>query len=159
MRVGFGYDIHRLIGSRALILGGVRIEHRQGLEAHSDGDVLIHAICDSLLGAAGLGDIGQHFPDSEPEFAGISSSYFLIRCMKLIGDKAYQLENIDCTILAEEPLLNPYFPEMKAKLSELMGVTPQQINLKAGTNEKMDSVGRKEAIAAYAVCLIRNKEL
>ncbi len=153
-RTGFGYDVHRLAQGRELWLGGVRFEYEMGLEGHSDADVLIHAICDALLGAANLRDIGFQFPDTANEYKGIDSKILLARTMELLRGKGYELENIDATICAERPKINPFIPEMKACLAKTMQVDPEDISLKATTSEKMGFVGREEGMAAYAVVLI-----
>lgn len=153
-RVGFGFDVHRLVEGRALVLGGVRIEHFLGLLGHSDADVLIHAICDALLGAAALRDIGYHFPDSSEEFAGIDSKILLRRTMELIRHEGYELGNVDATIAAERPKLNPHIPEMRRVLAETMSVDVDDISIKATTTEHLGFTGREEGISAYAVVLI-----
>ena len=154
MRIGHGFDAHRFAAGRALILGGVTIPHERGLLAHSDGDVLIHALCDALLGAAGLGDIGRHFPDSSDEFAAIDSRILLCRVVELLHEKAYQIANVDLTLVAQEPKLAPHIPLMCEKLAEDLRVTVDQVNIKATTTEEMGFTGRREGISAYAVALI-----
>lgn len=155
VRVGFGYDMHRLQVGRELWIGGIRLEHDMGLLGHSDADVLIHAICDALLGAAGLRDIGYHFPDNSMEFHNIDSKILLRDTMRLLHEKGYSLGNIDATVCAERPKLSPYIPGMQRKLAEVMGVDEQQVSVKATTSEKMGFVGREEGITAYAVALIQ----
>jgi 2-C-methyl-D-erythritol 2,4-cyclodiphosphate synthase len=154
IRVGFGYDVHKIVPERELWLGGIRIEHSFGLLGHSDADVLIHALCDALLGAANLRDIGFHFPDNSKEYENIDSKILLLETIVLIRNKGYELGNADCTICAEEPKLNPYIPAMQSCLSEVMGVDADSISIKATTSEKMGFVGRKEGISAYATVLI-----
>jgi 2-C-methyl-D-erythritol 2,4-cyclodiphosphate synthase len=154
IRTGFGYDVHRLTAERALWLGGIRLEHDWGLLGHSDADVLIHAICDALLGAANLRDIGFHFPDTGAEYKDIDSKILLSETMKLLRKKGYELGNIDATICAERPKINPYIDRMKSCLAEVMQVPVDDISLKATTSERMGFVGREEGIAVYAVALI-----
>lgn len=153
-RIGFGYDVHRFAPERELWLGGIRIEHSVGLLGHSDADVLIHALCDALLGAANLRDIGYHFPDTSADFKNIDSKILLLETMLLLRSKGYEFGNADCTVCAEEPKLNPYIPEMQECLSEVMGVDTDSLSIKATTSEKMGFVGRKEGIAVYATVLI-----
>ena len=154
IRVGYGYDVHRLVEGRDLWLGGVRIDHSLGLLGHSDADVLIHAICDALLGAANLRDIGYHFPDTAGEYAGIDSKILLSRTMALLRDAGYELGNIDATVVAEQPKLNPHIADMQHTMADVMGVPTADISIKATTSERMGFVGRREGIAAYAVALI-----
>jgi 2-C-methyl-D-erythritol 2,4-cyclodiphosphate synthase len=154
IRVGFGYDVHVFAPERELWLGGIRIEHTVGLLGHSDADVLIHALCDALLGAANLRDIGFHFPDTSKEYKNIDSKILLLETMLLLRSKGYEFGNADCTVCAEEPKLNPHIPAMQACLSEVMGVADDSISIKATTSEKMGFVGRKEGIAVYATVLI-----
>ena len=155
IRVGFGYDVHALVPNRALWLGGIRIEHTLGLLGHSDADVLIHAICDALLGAANLRDIGYHFPDTAGEYENIDSKILLRKTMALIREAGYELGNIDATVCAERPKLNPHIPQMKSVLAEVMNVDPNDISIKATTTEKLGSTGRQEGISAYATVLIQ----
>jgi 2-C-methyl-D-erythritol 2,4-cyclodiphosphate synthase len=154
IRVGFGYDVHTFAPGRELWLGGIRIEHTLGLMGHSDADVLIHALCDALLGAANLRDIGFHFPDNSKDYENIDSKILLLETTLLLRNNGYEFGNADCTICAEEPKLNPFIPDMQNCLSEVMGVDPDLISIKATTSEKMGFVGRKEGIAAYATVLI-----
>lgn len=154
IRVGFGYDVHTFAPERELWLGGIKIEHSVGLLGHSDADVLIHALCDALLGAANLRDIGYHFPDTASKFKNIDSKILLKDTMLLIREKGYELGNVDCTVCAEEPKLNPQIPSMQNCLSEILSVDKDAISIKATTSEKMGFVGRKEGIAAYATVLI-----
>ncbi|HNZ85351.1 MAG TPA: 2-C-methyl-D-erythritol 2,4-cyclodiphosphate synthase [Paludibacteraceae bacterium] len=154
IRVGFGYDVHQFAPNRALWLGGVSIEHSLGLLGHSDADVLIHAICDALLGAANLRDIGYHFSDTSPEFKNIDSKILLAKTMNLLREQGYELSNIDATVCAEEPKINPHIANMKETLAQVMHVSEEDISIKATTSEKMGFVGRKEGMAAYATVLI-----
>lgn len=154
IRVGFGYDVHQFAPSRELWLGGVQIDYHLGLAGHSDADVLIHALCDALLGAANLRDIGYHFPDTAAEYKNIDSKLLLKKTMQLLRSKGWELGNADCTICAEVPKLNPHIPAMQTTLSEVMAVSPDQISIKATTSEKMGFVGRREGIAAYVVVLV-----
>ena len=154
IRVGFGYDVHAFADDRELWLGGVRIAHTQGLLGHSDADVLIHAICDALLGAANLRDIGFHFPDTSADNKGIDSKILLSQTIKLLRDSGYELGNIDATVVAEQPKLGPYIPAMQQALAEAMQVAANDISIKATTSEKLGFTGRCEGIAAYATVLI-----
>jgi 2-C-methyl-D-erythritol 2,4-cyclodiphosphate synthase len=154
IRVGFGYDVHALVPGRALWIGGIRLEHTLGLLGHSDADVLIHAICDALLGAANLRDIGYHFPDTAGEYKDIDSKRLLSDTMALLRKAGYELGNIDATVAAERPKLNPHIPAMKQKLAEVMCVSEEDISIKATTSEKLGFTGREEGIAAYATVLI-----
>lgn len=153
-RIGFGYDVHNFAPNRELWLGGIKIKHTLGLMGHSDADVLIHALCDALLGAANLRDIGFHFPDTSSDFKNIDSKILLIKTMKLLNEKGYELGNADCTICAQEPKLSPFIPEMQRCLSLLTNSNSEAISIKATTTEKLGFVGRKEGIAAYASVLI-----
>lgn len=157
-RVGIGNDIHRLVEGRKLILGGVEIPHERGLLGHSDGDSLTHAITDALLGAAALGDIGSHFSDRDPRWAGADSLLFLRHVRGLLEDRGFEIANVDATILAERPKMAPHISEMKVRLAEAMKISESQINIKAKTNEGLDAIGRGEAIAAQAVALIVRTE-
>lgn len=154
IRVGFGYDVHALVAGRDLWLGGIKIEHTLGLLGHSDADVLIHAICDALLGAANLRDIGYHFPDTAGEYKNIDSKILLRETVRLIRDKGYGISNIDATICAEKPKLNPHIPAMQQTLSEIMSIDPDDLSIKATTTEKLGFTGRQEGISAYATVLI-----
>ena len=154
MRIGFGYDVHPFAEDRELWLGGIRIEHPNGLMGHSDADVLIHAICDALFGAANMRDIGTHFPDMAVEFENIDSKLLLSETMRLLREAGYELGNIDATIVAEQPKLNPYIPEMQKTLAQVMEVPINDISIKATTTEKLGFTGRGEGIAAYAVALL-----
>ncbi|OJV39007.1 MAG: 2-C-methyl-D-erythritol 2,4-cyclodiphosphate synthase [Bacteroidales bacterium 36-12] len=154
IRVGFGYDVHQFSPSRELWLGGVKIEHTVGLIGHSDADVLIHALCDAILGAANLRDIGYHFSDTDDKYKNIDSKILLRDTMSLLRSKGYELGNADCTICAEEPKLNPHIKAMQECLAEVIQTTIDNISIKATTSEKMGFVGRKEGIAAYVTVLI-----
>jgi 2-C-methyl-D-erythritol 2,4-cyclodiphosphate synthase len=153
-RVGSGYDVHRLETGRQLILGTVKINHSKGSVAHSDGDVLLHAICDALLGAAGLRDIGYHFPDTDDTYKGISSSVLLAKVHDKISVNGYSISNIDCTIALQTPKISLYIPQMQEKIAEILHLLPNQVSVKATTTEKLGFEGREEGISAYAVALI-----
>ncbi len=155
MRIGHGYDVHRFKEGPKLVIGGVHIPHERGLEAHSDGDVLIHAICDAILGAAGLWDIGHHFPDTDQSYAGIDSRILLRRVIADVYELGLQIANIDSTVVAERPKLSPYIPQMRELLAEDMHIAIAAINIKATTTEKLGFVGREEGIAAHAVVLLQ----
>ncbi len=154
MRVGFGYDVHQLVEGRALWMGGIQIEHTHGLLGHSDADVLIHAICDALLGAAALRDIGYHFPDTDASIEGIDSKVILRKTVDLLRERGYSVGNIDATVCAQRPKLNPHIPAMQQCLADVMGIEPGQISIKATTTEHLGFTGREEGISAYAVALI-----
>lgn len=151
-RVGFGYDVHQLVPDRKLVLGGIDIKHVKGSLGHSDGDALIHSICDALLGALALRDIGFHFPDTDPKFKGIDSKILLSKTMELIHEKGWKVNNVDATVCLENPKINPHIPKMTAILSELMHIHPDQLSIKATTNEKMGFVGTGQGVAAYTIC-------
>ena len=155
VRVGFGNDVYALVPERDLWLGGVKIEHTMGLQGHSDADVLIHAICDALLGAANMRDIGYHFPDTAGEYKDIDSKILLFDTMELLRDAGYTLGNIDATVAAERPKLNPHIPEMKRVMADVLQVDVEDISIKATTTEKLGFTGRQEGIAAYATVLIQ----
>lgn len=155
MRIGSGYDVHRLVEGRKLIMGGVEIPNEKGLLGHSDADVLLHAICDALLGAAGLGDIGHHFPDTAPEYRGISSLALLAEVHRLLTDAGFSVNNIDATIVAERPKMAPHIPAMVANIASAVKAGQSTVNVKATTTEGLGFTGRGEGIAAYAVCTIR----
>ncbi|HIT73652.1 2-C-methyl-D-erythritol 2,4-cyclodiphosphate synthase [Tyzzerella sp. An114] len=157
MRVGSGYDVHKLVEGRKLILGGVRIMHTKGLLGHSDADVLVHAIMDAILGAAALGDIGKHFPDTDEQFKGISSLLLLKKVLGLIENKGYCIINIDATIVAQKPKLAPYIDSMRRNIADVLSIDVDDINIKATTEEKLGFTGREEGISASAVCLIDKK--
>lgn len=154
IRVGFGFDVHRLVEGRALWMGGIKIDHHLGLLGHSDADVLIHAICDALLGAANMRDIGYHFPDTSEETLNIDSKVLLKKTLDLIATKGYRLGNIDATICAERPKMNPHIPAMKRCLAEILRTDEDNISIKATTTERLGFTGREEGISAYAVALI-----
>lgn len=154
IRVGMGYDVHKLVEGRKLILGGIEIPHTLGLLGHSDADVLIHAICDALLGAANMRDIGYHFPDTSDKTLNMDSKIILKKVIELIATKGYKVGNIDATICAEHPKLNPHVPAMKSCLAKVIGCDEDQISIKATTTEKLGFTGREEGISAYAVSLI-----
>ena len=154
IRVGFGFDVHQLVEGRDLWLGGVKLQHTKGLLGHADADVLIHAICDALLGAANMRDIGYHFPDNAPEYKNIDSKLLLKRVVELISTKGYRVGNIDATVCAEQPKLNPHIPIMQQVLAALMGVEVDDVSIKATTTEKLGFTGREEGISAYATVLI-----
>ena len=157
MRIGHGYDVHRLVEGRKLILGGVEVPHTLGLLGHSDADVLTHAVMDALLGAAALGDIGRHFPDTDPAYAGADSLKLLDHVVELLEKKGYQVGNVDATILAQKPKLAPYIEKMRDNLAARMKVEPDQVNVKATTEEKLGFTGSEEGIAAHAVALLSLK--
>lgn len=157
MRIGQGYDVHQFAANRQLWLGGILIEHNKGLLGHSDADVLIHALCDALLGAACLRDIGYHFPDTDAKYKGIDSKKLLQETINMVRMEGYDLVNCDCTICAQVPKLNPYIEDMRRCLADVMGVSPNQVSIKATTTERLGFVGREEGIAAYATVLIDNK--
>ena len=158
MRIGLGYDVHRIAADRELWLGGVNINTDFGLLGHSDADVLIHAICDALLGAACLRDIGYHFPDTDPRYKGIDSKLLLAKVVGLLSQNGYAIGNIDATVCCERPKINPHIPEMQACLAEVMQVPANCVSIKATTTEHLGFTGREEGIAAYAVALINNKQ-
>lgn len=153
-RIGFGFDVHRLVPDRELWLGGVQVPHSLGLLGHSDADVLIHALCDALLGAAGLRDIGYHFPDSDPRYKGIDSKVLLKNTMGMLADHGWHVVNVDTTICAERPKLSTYIPQMSAVLAEILDVEADAVGVKATTTERLGFTGREEGIAAYAVALL-----
>lgn len=154
VRVGFGFDVHRLVEGRELWLGGVLIPHSTGALGHSDADVLLHALCDALLGAAALGDIGQHFPDTDMRWKGADSKVLLLEVVRLIGQHGWKVGNVDLTLILERPKIMPHVPAMRATLAPLLGVDVDAVSIKATTNEKMGFVGREEGVAAHAVALI-----
>ena len=154
MRIGTGYDVHKLAENRRLILGGTEIPYEKGLLGHSDADVLVHAVMDALLGAAALGDIGQHFPDTDPAYAGISSLKLLEHVGSLLEENGYLVENIDATVIAQRPKLAGYIPQMKKNIAETLHIEPNQVNVKATTEEGLGFTGEGKGIAAQAVCLI-----
>lgn len=154
MRIGHGYDVHRLAENRSLILGGVEIDYSLGLLGHSDADVLLHAVCDALLGAAALGDIGGHFPDSDPKYSGISSRKLLRHTVNLINENGYKIENIDCTVIVQKPKIKDYIYNMRKNIAEDCGIGITLVNVKATTEEGLGFTGDGSGIAAHAVCLI-----
>ncbi len=154
MRVGMGYDVHRLVPERELILGGVKIPFEKGLLGHSDADVLVHAVMDALLGAAALGDIGRHFPDTDPAYKGISSLLLLEKVGKLIKEQGYSVGNIDATIIAQRPKMLPHIPQMKENIEAALEISGDCLNIKATTEERLGFTGREEGIASHAVCLL-----
>ena len=154
IRTGFGYDLHRLVQGRKLVLGGVTIPFEKGLDGHSDADVLLHAITDALLGAAAMGDIGTHFPDTDPEWKGADSRMLLRKAVQLIRDRGYQLGNVDSTIVAERPKLKPYIDQMRSNIAADLGLETDQVSVKATTSEQIGMIGREEGMCAMAVCLL-----
>lgn len=154
IRVGFGYDMHRLADDRDLWLGGIKIDHPQGLYGHSDADVLLHAICDALLGAANLRDIGFHFPDTAAEYKDVDSKLLLKKTLEVLTEKGYRIGNIDATVCAERPKINPHIPQMQKVIAGILNISEDDISIKATTSEKMGFVGREEGFTAYAVALI-----
>ena len=154
VRCGIGYDLHRLAEGRQLIVGGIKLLFDKGSVGHSDGDVLAHALCDALLGAAGLGDIGTHFPDSDPKWKGANSLLFLEHARKLLDEKHFAIEHVDAVVITEKPKLGPHFPKMREALARALAIPPEKIHLKAKTNEGVDAIGRGEAIAAYVVATL-----
>ncbi len=155
IRVGMGYDVHRLVKGRDLWLGGIKVEHTMGLDGHSDADVLIHAICDALLGAANMRDIGYHFPDNSDKFLNIDSKILLRKTVELIATKGFRVGNIDATVCAERPKLKPVIPEMQQCLADVMGIDVEDVSIKATTTEKLGFTGREEGMSAYATVLIQ----
>lgn len=155
MRIGHGYDVHQLVEGRDLIIGGVNIPHRTGLLGHSDADVLLHAISDALLGALALGDIGKHFPDTDEEYRGADSLELLACICELVKEKGYEISNIDATILAQEPKLAPYIPQIRLNIARALEIELEQVSVKATTEEELGFTGEKKGIAAHAVCLVR----
>lgn len=154
IKVGFGFDVHQLVENHPFVLGGVNLEHHAGAFGHSDADVLVHAICDALLGAANLGDIGYHFSNTDARWKGISSLILLQECVKLLGEKGWSVGNIDAMICLEAPKINPHVPAMKQHIATAAGISEEDISIKATTSETMGFVGREEGVVAYAVCLI-----
>ena len=154
MKIGQGFDVHALVAGRDLIIGGVKIPYSRGLQGHSDADVLLHAICDAILGAAGLGDIGQHFPDTDPRYGGIDSRKLLREVARKIGEMKLRIVNIDATILAQEPRMSPYKAQMIGNVAHDLGITPAMVNIKATTTEGLGFLGRVEGIAAQAIALL-----
>lgn len=159
MRVGFGYDVHKLEEGQILLIGGVKISHYKGSVAHSDGDVLIHAICDALLGASNLRDIGFHFPDSDEQFRGIDSGVLLEKVVKLVRNKGLEISNIDSTVILQKPKVSSYIPEMKVNLAKILNIEEDQISIKATSTEKLGFEGKEEGIGANAIVLLKNNDL
>jgi 2-C-methyl-D-erythritol 2,4-cyclodiphosphate synthase len=155
MLIGFGYDIHRLVEGRRLIMGGVEIPYEKGLEGHSDADVLLHAVCDGLLGAMGEGDIGKHFPNTDPQFRGISSLKLLNIVASMVAERSLTVENLDTTVIAEQPRIRPYVPQMRTKIAETMNISEGKVNIKATTSEGLGFVGEGRGIVAYAIVLLK----
>ena len=158
MRIGHGYDVHRLVEGRNLILGGVKIDYEKGLLGHSDADVLLHAVSDALLGAAGLGDIGRHFPDTDPKYKGADSLELLREVYRKISEKGFHVGNIDVTMIAQRPKLKDFIPQMQENIAAAVGVTPDRVNVKATTEEKLGFTGSGEGMACHAVCLLEETE-
>lgn len=158
MRIGHGYDVHRFCQGDHIVIGGVKIAHNKGLLAHSDGDVLVHAIADSLLGACALRDIGFHFPDNDEAYKNIDSLILLSKVEELLSSKGYQISNIDCTVIAQVPKMSPYIEQMRTNIAKTLNISVDQVNVKATTEEKLGFTGREEGISAHAVSLIMNKE-
>ena len=154
MRIGHGYDVHRLVEGRDLILGGVKIDYEKGLLGHSDADVLLHAVSDALLGAAGLGDIGRHFPDTDPKYKGADSLELLREVYRKISEKGFQVGNIDVTMIAQKPKLKDFIPQMRENIAAAVNVSPDRVNVKATTEEKLGFTGSGEGMASHAVCLL-----
>ncbi|MBR3434299.1 MAG: 2-C-methyl-D-erythritol 2,4-cyclodiphosphate synthase [Bacteroidales bacterium] len=154
MRIGLGYDVHQLVPDRKLWLGGIEIPHTLGLLGHSDADVLLHAICDALLGAAALGDIGKHFPDNDPKYKNIDSKLLLRRCNELLLENGYRVGNIDSIIVAQKPKVGPYIPQMRECIASILGIEPGQVSVKATTTEHLGFEGREEGISAHAIALL-----
>jgi len=157
MRIGFGYDVHRLVEGRKLILGGVQVPYKKGLEGHSDADVLLHALCDALLGAMGEGDIGRHFPNTELRFRGISSLRLLQNVATMMAERSLAVENLDTTVVAEQPLIGPYIPQMVEKIATTLEIPAGRVNIKATTSEGLGFIGEGKGIVAYAVVLVTSK--
>lgn len=158
MRIGHGYDVHKSVSDRKLFLGGVEIESNSGLLGHSDADVLLHAICDALLGAAALGDIGKHFPDNDNKYKDISSLKLLKKTVKLLSENGFEIINVDSTVIAQAPKLSPYIEKMRENISKTLGIEISRVSVKATTEEGLGFTGTKQGIAAHAVCLINEKE-
>ena len=154
MRIGHGYDVHRLVEGRDLILGGVKIDYEKGLDGYSDADVLLHAVSDALLGAAGLGDIGRHFPDTDPKYKGADSLMLLREVYRKISEKGFRVGNIDVTMIAQKPKLKHFIPQMQENIAAAVGVTPDRVNVKATTEEKLGFTGTGEGMSCHAVCLL-----
>ena len=158
MRIGQSIDIHQLVEGRKLILGGVEIPYEKGLKGHSDADVLLHAIIESIIGALGEGDIGKHFPDTDDRYKGISSMILLEETYKLMNEKGYKIGNVDAIIMTEQPKMAPHIPQMRANMAKAMGINESQLNIKATTEEKLGFTGREEGIASQAICLLNERK-
>lgn len=158
MRIGLGYDVHKLVPDRKLWIGGIEVPHSKGLLGHSDADVLIHAICDALLGAAALGDIGKHFPDKDPQYKGIDSKILLRKCGELLAQQGYHIANIDSIVVAQQPKIGPFIPQMRETLAQTLNIKVGQISVKATTTEWLGFEGREEGISAHAVALIEENQ-
>ena len=158
MRIGHGYDVHKLVEGRDLILGGVKIDYEKGLLGHSDADVLLHAVSDALLGAAGLGDIGRHFPDTDPKYKGADSLELLREVYQKISEKGYRVGNIDVTMIAQKPKLKDFIPQMQENIASAVNVSPDRVNVKATTEEKLGFTGTGEGMSCHAVCLLEEVE-
>ncbi len=154
-KIGSGYDVHRLVKDRKLILGGVDIDFERGLEGHSDADVLVHAVCDAILGAVGQGDIGEHFPDTDPKFKGISSMILLEKCGKLMEEQGYKINNMDCIVFAQVPKISPYKEKMEKNMAKTLNIEPNLVNVKATTTERLGFIGKEQGIAAQCTLLIK----
>ena len=159
MRIGHGYDVHRLVPGRALILGGVKLDYHLGLDGHSDADVLTHAVMDALLGAAGLGDIGRHFPDSDPAYKGIDSLLLLAQVRNLLAERRFRVGNVDVTVIAQAPKLAPHIAQMEQTLADTLGIDSSRVNVKATTEEHLGFTGRGEGISCHAVCLLEEYDV
>ncbi len=157
-RVGHGYDVHKLVSGRDLVLGGVKIPYEKGLLGHSDADVLLHAVMDALLGAAALGDIGRHFPDTDERYEGIDSTLLCREVGNLLSENGFSVSNIDATVIAQAPKLAPFIPQMKENIAEIFNISEDRVNVKATTEEHLGFTGRKEGISAHAVCIIRKED-
>ncbi len=157
IRVGFGYDVHRLAEMRELWIGGVRIPHDKGLQGHSDADVLLHALCDALLGATGMGDIGEHFPDTDPAYKGADSKLLLKTVVRMLHEAGWHVGNVDCTLVMERPKIMPHVRAMRAVIAPILGVAEDSVGIKATTNEKLGYIGREEGVCAHAVALVHRK--
>ena len=155
LKVGFGFDVHQLKDGHPFVLGGLTLDHHKGAFGHSDADVLVHAICDALLGAANLRDIGHHFKNTDERWRGISSLILLTECVKMLTEKGYSINNVDAMLCLEAPKINPHVPAMKANIAKAMGLDTDDISIKATTNESMGFIGREEGVVAYAVCLVQ----
>lgn len=158
MRIGHGYDVHRLVEGRPLILGGVKVDYELGLLGHSDADVLLHAVSDALLGAAGLGDIGKHFPDTDPAYKGADSLELLRVVARRVKEQGYQVSNLDVTMIAQKPKLRPHIPQMEQNIARAVGIDPSRVNVKATTEENLGFTGTMEGMRCHAVCLLEEKE-